>query len=187
MFPVRPFSVKELLGQTMIGGVFLSTRDLITNAPCSYLSLMLIMFDMDKLPEVKTINFNCGIPIGTSLILDSGGWTMFYLNKWAEKIKVNAFDWQHGHTFYCPYVYAGPINQPKQSSVEEITENLQRRGFTDQEIMLVLEKPDTIEFLCRNHFLHYRAGSNYENYSDEAINRKTKTLSKFFNSILNHQ
>ena len=90
-----------------------------------------------------------------------------------------------GYEFFCPYRYASPQSQNfDHLSAEEITQKLKERKFTEAEIRLALKKPYTIELLENNHFLHYRAGTNYEKYSEEFLSEKDKTLMEFFNEIL---
>lgn len=185
MFLIRPFSVEKTLENKHFAGVMWGTNDIDTGKPYSYLWLALILFNNASLPERETICFNCGVLPSTNAICDSGGWTNLYLNKFKDLIKIHHINYVQGHQFYCPYRYA---DQNKQNfdliPEEEKIKNLKARGFTEDEIALVLKKPYTIELLGNNQFLHYRAGTNYEKYSDNFLSEKDKILLEFFEKIL---
>jgi hypothetical protein len=185
MFLIRPFSVEKTLEDKHLAGVMWGTTDSETNAPYSYLWLALILFNNPKLPEKERICFNPGALPGTKAVCDSGGWTSLYLKRFGEILKVHNLSYLQGHQFYCPYRYASVDSQKFENiREEEIRSNLESRGFTRNEINLALKKPYTIELLGDNHFLHYRAGTNYENYSDEFLQTKDQILLEFFETIL---
>lgn len=184
MFLIRPFSVEQRLKNKHLAGVMWGTDDMITGAPYSYMWLALILLNNEFLPDRETLCFNCGVLPGTQAICDSGGWTNLYLSRFKE-LNIDYLSYLQGHQFFCPYRYAS-MNCQNFDHVgeQEIIENLTLRKFTENEIKLALKKPYTIELLGDNHFLHYRAGSNYENYSDDFISSKDKILLEFFESIL---
>jgi hypothetical protein len=185
MFLIRPFSVEKTLEKIHLAGVFWGTNDQVTGKPYSYLWLALILFNNSTLPERDTICFNCGALPNTDAVCDSGGWTSLYLNRFKDLLNVQTINYVQGHHFYCPYRYADPESQNfDRISTDEIVSDLTKRGFTEDEIHLVLKKPYTIELLGDNHFLHYRAGSNYEKYSDGFLSEKDKILLEFFETIL---
>jgi len=184
MFLIRPFSVEKTLGDRHFAGIMWGTNDIETHEPYSYLWLALILFNNPKLPEKERICFNPGALPGTKAICDSGGWTSLYLKRFPN-LKVHNLRYEQGHKFYCPYRYASAEAQNFDNvSKEEITRNLEARGFTKHEINLVLKKPYTIELIGDNQFLHYRAGTNYEKYSDEFLQTKDQILMEFFQTIL---
>lgn len=185
MFLIRPFSIEKTLENKHLAGVFWGTVDSSTGKPYSYLWLALILFNNALLPERNTLCFNCGALPGTQAICDSGGWTSLYLSKFRDCLSLHHLDYVQGHHFFCPYRYA-PIELQNFDHLtpDEIRQNLTARGFTEQEIQLVLKKPYTIELLGNNHFLHYRAGTNYEKYSDQFISEKDKILQEFFENLL---
>ncbi len=137
---------------------------------------------MKTLPQPEKINFNCGTLPGTAAVVDSGGWTYFYLNEYENSLRTKNISFVQGIHFYCPYRYT--TLEYADLSEAEIISNLTQRNFTPHEIELVLQKPDTIELLFDNHFLHYRCGTNYEKYSREHLNKKDKILNSFFNKLL---
>lgn len=185
MFLIRPFSIEKTLEDHHLAGVYWGTVDHATGKQCSYLWLALILFNNSILPERDTICFNCGVLPNTEAICDSGGWTNLYLNRFKDLLKVHTINYVQGHHFYCPYRYVVHESQNfDQISPEEIVRDLTRRAFTEDEIQLVLKKPYTIELLGDNHFLHYRAGTNYENYSEGFLCEKDKILLEFFETIL---
>lgn len=184
MFLIRPFSISSILENKHLAGVFWGTEDTVSGKAYSYLWLALMILNNPHLPEKESLCFNCGVLPGTQAVCDSGGWTSIYLNKHKGILKIHNLSFLQGHQFYCPYRYAPPDLQDfDHITEEEKVINLRSRGFTENEINLALQKPYTIELLGDNHFLHYRAGTNYENYSNQFLSEKDKTLINFINSI----
>lgn len=184
MFPVRPFSVAEMVKKDQLAGVFWSTEDLITKKNFGYLWLALIMFNNATLPDRGSICFNCGYLPGTQTICDSGGWTGLYLQKYKGIVSVLPLSYKMGFEFFCPYRYAPDHVQTDKTPDNIVIQELTKRGFSEDEILLCLKRPYTIEFLGDNQFLHYRAGTNYENYSNDILSSKDKILLEFFDRIL---
>lgn len=185
MFLIRPFSIEKTLENTHLAGVYWSAEDIKTGQSSSYLWLAVILFNNPILPEKETICFNCGPLPGSQTICDSGGWTSLYLNRFKNLLNIKNLEYLQGHEFYCPYRYASlQMQNFDHVSNEEIIHNLRAKEFTEIEIGLALKKPYTIELLGNNQFLHYRAGTNYENYSSEFLSEKDKILLEFFNSLL---
>lgn len=185
MFLIRPFSVERTLENKHLAGVLWGTQDMVTGEPYSYLWLALILFNNPSLPERETLCFNCGTLPQTQAVCDSGGWTNLYLTKFKDRLNLHQLSYEQGHQFFCPYRYAPQESQNfDHLSSDQIMQNLRSRNFTEDEIRLVLKKPYTIELLAGNHFLHYRAGTNYENYTGSFISKKDKLLAKFFKTIL---
>jgi hypothetical protein len=182
MFPIRPFSAEEILKDHDLAYVCWSTSDLVSHQNYDYMWIALICFNMNTLPSPNTICFNCGFLPGTNAVVDSGGWTHLYLQKYRQELRFKDISFVQGHHFYCPYRYGSPPSLIPPN--EEIITNLTKRGFPPQEIEFVLEKPDTIELLFDNHFLHYRCGTNYEQHSAQHLNKKDQTILSFFNKIL---
>lgn len=183
MFLIRPLSLEKALEGSDLAYVSWSTTDMFNGNPYRYMWIALIGFNMNTLPSPEEICFNCGYLPNTNAVVDSGGWTSIYLRKFQNELKTKDISFLQGHTFFCPYRY-GPPNQQINASPLEIRENLAQRGFTNQEIEMVLQKPDTIELLFDNHFLHYRCGTNYEGYSHKYLNSKDEILISFFEEIL---
>jgi hypothetical protein len=185
MFLIRPFSIERTLEHRHLAGVYWGTQDTVTGEGKSYLWLALILFNNPRLPERETICFNCGVLPHTSAICDSGGWTNLYLDEHREVLEVTALKYQQGHEFFCPYRYApAELQNFDHLTAEEIARRLVVRGFTPAEVDLALQSPYTIELLGENQFLHYRAGTNYENYSEEELAPKDKVLLEFFDRIV---
>lgn len=185
MFLIRPFSVEQTLVQHHLAGVYWGADDARTGAITSYLWLALLLLNNPRLPERQTICFNCGLLPATATVCDSGGWTYLYLNKHKETLKVRALGYEQGQQFFCPFRYASAESQQfDHLSADEISGALRARGFSTLEIELVLKKPYTIELLADNHFLHYRAGTNYEHDSAAVLSRKDRILAEFFEQLL---
>jgi hypothetical protein len=47
-----------------------------------------------------------------------------------------------------------------------------------------LKRPDTFEIYLTKHFLHYRAGTNYNNLSPNYHAKKMELFNEFINDIL---
>ncbi len=184
MFLIRPFSVEQALKEHDTAFVLYSGDDPETQINYGYMWIALICFNMETLPAPETICFNCGILPGTAAMVDSGGWTHFYLKKYQQELRSRIISYVPGYTFYCPYYRNITSLQHLSTPNEEIVADLTKRGFTNHEIEFVLEKPDTIELLFDNHFLHYRCGTNYEGYSMQHIEKKDRAILSFFNKIL---
>ena len=185
MFLIRPFSPRELMNQYDVAFVSWGTVDPVTNIGYDFMWIALICFNMGTLPELNSLCFNCGRLPNTYTSIDSGGWTHLYLQKYRNQLNIKYISWVCGYEFYCPYKYAHPdLQRPKQISSEVIIKNLRERSFSEDEIELVLQQPDTIELLLDNHFLHYRAGTNYEKYSKDHLDKKERILLSFFDRIL---
>jgi hypothetical protein len=164
--------------------IYWGTEDHVTKQPCRYLWLVLILFNNQILPGRQTICFNCGVLPGTNIIGDSGGWTKIYMDKYKDVLKIRDMNLVQGNQFYCPYRYGATDQSFDTIPNDQIIANLSQRGFTKNEIELALKKPYTIELFGDNHFLHYRAGTNYEKYSDSFLSFKDKILLEFFEKIL---
>ncbi len=160
MFLIRPFSIEKILENKHFAGVFWRTKDIETGEPYSYLWLALILFNNPLLPERETLCFNCGRLPGTQAICDSGGGTNLYLNKFKDSLNIHSLSYVKGHEFYCPYRYAPKeLQNFDHLSSDEIIHNLTEKGFTAEEINLVLKKPYTIEQVLTQS-LSFRGGSS---------------------------
>jgi hypothetical protein len=186
LFLIRPFSVASALEGLHLAGVRWGTTDMATGAPYSYLWLALVLLNNPLMPDRDAICFNCGCLPGTEAVCDSGGWTSLYLQRYADVLEVGSLGYLQGHEFYCPFRYGPPGSERPFDglSATEIAAALTARGFTPAEVDLALSRPDTIELLADNHFLHYRAGTNYENYSAQFLAEKDRVLETFFAAIL---
>jgi hypothetical protein len=177
VFLIRPFSIEQALNQFDIAAVM---RGAIT---IYYLWPGLMFFSMDRLPDRESLNFNCGLLNGESV--DAGGYTYNYLISHPE-IKYKALNEIFGYQVGCPYRYASEQMFDK-TPEEEKPMKYQQMGFNRQEISFIMKKPDSIWFLCDNHFLHYGAGSGYEKEGSMYHQQKTQLINDFLDEILSNE
>lgn len=176
MFLVRPLSIiKELQDFDIVS----ATRG--ADNGVGYLWPGFMIFSMDKLPNKKTLNFNCGKANGASV--DSGGHTYYYLKNNPE-IKIKPVNEFFGYQLFCPDRFVPDSCIDKNTPVIQQIKKLKDFGFNDTEINFLQKKPHTIEFLFNNSFLHYRAGTNYDNQSDRYEQEKMKLIMNFLTEIL---
>jgi hypothetical protein len=178
MFLIRPFTiVKQLEEWDIISAMRGADNDV------TYLWPGLMIFSMDKLPNKKYMNFNCGIAHGA--IVDSGGHSYYYLKN-NPTVKLKVIDELFGCQLFCPDRFAPDHLIDKITPPEQHITKLKEMGFNEKEITFLQKKPHTIHFLFNQHFLHYRAGSNYDNQSTSFEQHKMKLINEFLDDILNY-
>jgi hypothetical protein len=137
----------------------------------------LCLLSMDRLPNKRTLNFNSGRING--FLVDSGGWTYYYLLKHPE-LRVSQASVLYSHQLYLGDTHIHRVADMVSDAVK--TTLYQNCGFNDDEIDFLLKKPDTFEFYLDNYFLHYRGGST----TDTAESYKFRIFADFFTRILKH-
>jgi hypothetical protein len=135
---------------------------------------------MDRLPDKETLNFNCGSVNGASV--DSGGHTYEYLIS-HPNVRLKNADELFSYTLSCPDRFA-PDHMIDKTPIEEQEARYLRFGFNKKEINFLFQRPHTINFALNNHFLHYRAGSNYDNQTNDYELRKSILINKFIDDVL---
>ena len=138
---------------------------------------------MDRLPNRETLNFNCGIANGASV--DSGGHTYYYL------INNPSVRWENimeimGYQLFCPDRFVPDHLIDTTTPVDEQIARLKVLGFNDKEIKFLQKKPHTINYALNNTFLHYRAGTNYDNQSQIYEQAKSKLIKEYIADILSN-
>jgi hypothetical protein len=175
MFLVRPLNISE----------YMKDKDIVAYVKGSdnnvfYLCPNLCFLHMNRLPDKRSLNFNCGVANGASV--DSGGWTYFYLKQHPE-LRVISVEGLWSYLLFCPhYIDSRPIDYT--ASEDARREVYIKYGFNEKEIQFFLKRPDTFEIYMDKCFLHYRAGTNYSNLSQEFHNNKTRIFNEFINDIL---
>jgi hypothetical protein len=156
LFLIREFCVGEYMRDITLAGIE-QTRD----NGISYLWNGFVLFDMNSLPDRKTINFNCGIIEDQPC--DVGGYTYYYLKEHPD-LNVKFID-----TVYL-------------SADHEISD----REKKDESLCYLLKKnPNNVEFFLDYTFFHYRGGTNWDRKSDEYHQLKSSILSDFIDKIVN--
>lgn len=138
----------------------------------------IVFLKMNELPDKKSMNFNCGSINGQNV--DSGGWTHYYLSK-HPKLRIKWINELMAGVLFCPDRFC-PVSAAG-SIVEEVTA-LRKMGFDEEQIKFLQQKPDSIEFFCENRFLHYRAGTNYDNQSDQYLAYKRNLINTYLDTIM---
>ena len=152
MFLVKNFCVQEFLDGFDIAGVLQSRQHI------EYFWIGLLLFNMQTLPDKKTINVNCGKVDGIGV--DPGGQTYHYFKNHPKAMR-NPIDIQ----FY-----------PSDFILSETThENVK---------FLFSHDCNNFEFLLKNSFIHYRGGSNWNYESKEYHEKKTAVLNAFIDKCL---
>ncbi len=175
MFLIRPFGVSDHMADKDISAFMKGSSNRV-----SYLCPNLCFLYMNKLPDKRSLNFNCGIANGASV--DSGGWTYFYLSKHRELTVTNI------NSLWSYQLFLGntDINRPADNSVSDDVKiaTYIKHGFTEKEIKFLLKKPDTFEFYLDKNFLHYHGGTNHNNQSHSYHANKTRIFNELIDDIL---
>ncbi len=154
MFLIRPFSIEKYMADHDIAALI--RRSPLGEPPrCFYFCPVLSFFRMDTLPNVRSMNFNCGMINGT--IVDSGGYIHYY---WVENpnIKVKQINVLYSHELYLADTH---INKQADTSISQAEKIIcyQFLGFKNNEINFLLKCPSTFEFYLDQYFIHFRGGS----------------------------
>lgn len=148
---IRPFSLEKYMQDKDIAGRLNRPRNKI-----QYFSPLFCILNMNKLPDKRSLNFNCGVVNGVGG--DTGAWSYYYLLKHPELITVPV-RMTFSHQLFLADKH---IDKPDDSHVHNESRQsfYEHFGFNVAEIEFLLKKPDTFEFYLDNLFLHYR-GSSY--------------------------
>ncbi len=176
IFLIRPISIEALLREVDIVAPIRGAENKVF-----YLWPGLCFLAMDRLPEKETMNFNCGMV--NNAIVDSGGHTYTYLINHPEVTFKNAIEYW-AYQLFCPDRFVPDHMIDTTTPVEIQIQRLSQMGFNEREIAFLQKKPHSINFALDNHFLHYRAGTNYDNQSKEFDERKSRLINDFINEIL---
>ncbi len=180
MFLIRPLSIEARLGDNHI----LSASHGGGPDNLTWLWPGLSILAMDKLPEKRMLNYDCG-PVNGH-ILDSGGSSYLYLRRHPELKKeyINGSTLWAGHHLFLADRHLGMADKTSVTNEERIVAYT-NYGFNEKEIKFLLNKPDSFEFYLNNNFLHYREGSNYTNQQQGYVDHKTRIFKEFLEDILN--
>lgn len=176
IFLIRPLSIESHMQDCEILAVIRGADNHVY-----YLWPGLTFLDMRRLPNKETMNFNCGVVNET--IVDSGGHTYTYLIN-NPSVKFKSAGEIFSYQLFCPDRFAPEhlidVSTPKNEQLNKLTQ----LGFDDTEIKFLQQKPDSFNFAFDHQFLHYRAGTNYDNQSDEQQATKYRLILEFIDEIL---
>jgi hypothetical protein len=176
MFLIRPLSIEKRLGDNHI----LSETRTDYPGPITWLWPGISILAMNKLPEKRTISYDCGPVDGC--FYDSGACTYNYLKQHPElKVEYMTSLWSY-------QLFLGDRHRSISETISVTTQEkisaYTHYGFNEKEIKFLLNKPDTFEFYLDNNFLHYREGTNYGSHTQEYVDRKTRIFKEFIEDIL---
>jgi len=176
MFLVRPLNITEYMEDKDVSALIKTS-----NATVWYLCPALSFFHMNKLPNKRSLNFNCGL-IDNKVSVDSGGWTYYYFRD-NPGLRVAAVD---AHWSYNLYLGNSDIHKPVDHKTPDHIkiEKYTRLGFNEKEILFFLKKPDTFEYYLDKHFFHYHAGSNHDKKPSSYHIRKFNIFKEYIDDIL---
>lgn len=157
LFVVREFSFRDYLKDCDIAGL---------PQGIGYLWIGLVLLNMQTLPNITTLNFNCGrinnVPV------DAGGYSYHYIHD-NPSVRVRYFS-----QFY-------PQNFP----ATELTDGLLAQySFDAKAVDFIQAHPSNVEFLLNNCFLHYRSGTNWDCKSSDYHARKMALVNNYINALL---
>ncbi|MCI5051656.1 MAG: hypothetical protein MRY21_00795 [Simkaniaceae bacterium] len=155
LFLVKPINFHEYLAEHPIASV-MQYRTSPSGERVDYLWIGLAMLDFSRLPNHRSINFNCGTI--KEVNVDSGGHTHDYLASHRD-IAVNNLNLLY-------------VSQTPQNS-----------SFTEEENALIAAQPKDSEWMADRHFLHYRAGSNWNLKSPGFHREKYLAIKNFIERI----
>lgn len=167
---IRPFSVEEYMQDKDIAARINRPRN-----KAHYCSPLFCILNMQRLPDKRSLNFNCGIINGVGG--DTGAWSYYYLLKHPE-LKVVPVRMTFSHQLFLADKH---INVLVNTTTPDDAQRgfYEHFGFNNTEIDFLLKKPDTFEFYLDNLFFHYR-GSSYTT----GDNYKLKIFNEFIKKIL---
>ncbi len=177
MVLIRPFNMAEYMADKDIAGVIKGAGG--KNGEVRYICPALCIFSMDRLPDKRTLNFNCGFVDGASV--DSGGWSHYYLTSYPE-LRIVQEGWHASQQFY---LGCHDIHVPVDHSVSHAVRLKKwiELGFNEKEIKFLSKEPDTFEFFLQNKFIHYHGVTNYSHQSAQYGERKLRLFKEFFYDI----
>lgn len=154
LFLIKEFSFKDYLKGYDLAGL---------KQGMGYLWIGFVILDMAALPNIETLNFNCGRV--NNIPVDAGGHSYYYL--------------QNNPTI-CPKFFAQSYPQHLRS-----IEKLKEQNFDQAAIDFIMENPSNIEYMLDNSFLHYRGGTNWDHKSTQYHQQKTSLLNTYITNLLN--
>ncbi|MDR3550954.1 MAG: hypothetical protein P4L31_06080 [Candidatus Babeliales bacterium] len=176
MFLVRPISIVEQMKDCDIFSLMRGAGNGVI-----YCCPIIMIFAMNELPNKKTMNFNCGKADGQSV--DSGGYTHYYFKN-NPTVRLKHIDELQAYQLFCPDNFNPSSCIDTKTLMEEQILKLVDMGFNEKEIAFLQKKPNSVCYLLRNSFIHYRAGSNYDNQSMLYEKQKMALIKEYLDDLL---
>ncbi len=175
MFLIRPFSIEQHLQDYAISAVKQWRGSL---GYIEYIWNGLMFFNMNTLPNKRSLNFNCGTIYGNHT--DTGGYTYFYLRE-NPQAKVLYMREQIDVTDGDYIVDSYDLENREYLLKDEV---LRKVSYDDALVRFVQAEPDDVQFFLNFAFLHYRRGGNYHHKSHLYHHEKTRLFDCFLKEIL---
>jgi len=175
MFLIRNFSIVEYASGYDLAAVA-QWRG--SDGVVKYLWNGIMFFNMQTLPNKRSLNFNCGRIMGNCT--DTGGFTHYYLKQNPEaKVRFmrEQLDVTDGDYIVNSYEPEGRDYMTQ----EEVLAAIQSYEHLP---WLLEQKPDDIQFFLHCTILHYRRAGNYHHKPNVYHQKKTKILHEFIERIL---
>lgn len=194
IFLVKEFSIRQFMeGYHLTGFLKNCCSDTFTaqhrtkKPHLNHIWIGLVGINMKTAPQKEVINFNCGFLKNKKL--DAGGYTNYYLMntkglavKPIERTCLRELICENcnkNQTLFCTHNSAFLLN--KGHSKEFI------RFIQDTPILYGKNQFRNSEFFLDFTFVHYRAGSNYNNVNDSFTKAKTKAFDTFIAHLLSSE
>lgn len=172
LFLIREFNIRECMENIDLAGLECHRGHI------TYLWPGLIFLDMRTMPNKNTIAFECAIIDG--ICTDSGGSTYYYIKNNPDA-RVKYFD----KIIYLDDFFCQTCKQNNHIVCDHKIDSMRDLSFSDPLIKMATACQNySIEVYLQNTFLHYRAGSNWNNDSSDFHKNKTILLKNLINEIL---
>lgn len=165
------FLIRELSIEKMMNNYAISAHPQHRESPegrITYMLPNLLIFNMEKLPEKKTLNFNVGKIHGVNV--DTGGFTHFYLEQHPD------ISWLKTD---CVTI---PLDVDKSRLDRKVIDYFKSKP---KMFSLLTEMKYDYEVYYEYTFLHFRAGSNWYKMNPEKFKEKSKIFYEALGEILN--
>lgn len=175
MFLIRDFSIADYLKDYDIAAVAQWRGSM---GCVKYIWNGIMFFNMNTLPNKRSLNFNCGTILGNHT--DTGGFTYYYFkeNPNAKVLYMrDQLDLTDGDYIVNSYELEGRDYIDEEEVLNAVKSNKPLLQFMQ-------EQPDDIQFFLDFAILHYRRAGNYHNKPNKYHKHKTEILRKFMNGIL---
>ena len=170
MFLVKKISIRQKLSDyDMI------SRQIHNRGTVPHIWQGILFMNMKTLPNIRTINFNCGRV--DNLPVDAGGYTYYYIRDNPD-IKIKYIEQLYSLDFRCT-----DCNRTKRYTCNHMRNELKNAGLDDAQAVY-FEQSHNSQFFYDRHFLHYRSGTNWEHRDNTYIQQKTNALHTYLNTIL---
>ncbi len=168
------FLVKKLNIRKALEGYDMLAHE-ITYTGFPYVWHAVIFLNMKTLPNVRTLDFNCGkiddVPV------DAAGHTYYYLRD-NPKMRLKRIDAPCSSDFRCT-----ACKYVSKHTCTHMRDALKKAGFDDHQ-SAYFEESDFSQFLYNGHFLHYRGASNWQVNDKEYIQEKTNAFYKYICGVI---